>query len=233
MVDLHERIRNPKGEDFAALRRPAASGPGPGMVLVHEIFGANEYMEIVAERLAVLGYTVLCPDLYHRIEPGRSFGHDEAGLERAMDFAGRLDHDRAVSDLQACLDHLQSVDRIEGGTGVLGFCMGGSLAYRLAAAGDPDLCVSYYGSDVPDLLDRLPAIDCPILFHFGTEDEYIPRENSEAVRDAAAGRDSATAHLWEGAGHAFDNLRSEAFHQPDSACAAWGVTASFLTRHLA
>ena len=56
----------------------------------------------------------------------------------------------------------------------MGYCLGGRLAYELASAGEPDACVSYYGSGIASLLDLADDITCPILFHFGGNDPFIP-----------------------------------------------------------
>jgi carboxymethylenebutenolidase len=230
VVDLSERVRADDGE-FGAMTRLPPSGSGPGIVLVQEIFGVNAYLESVADRLAVLGYTVVAPDLYWRIEPGIALTHSDEDLARGMELGQQLDGELAVGDLAATLAHARQMDEVEGGVGVLGFCMGGTLAYHLAAGFDPDVCVSYYGSGVPDALGRMGEIDRPTIFHFGGDDPYIERAGVDAVGRAAADSDVADFHVWEGAGHAFDNLKSERFHQPEPAIAAWGVTATFLAHH--
>lgn len=231
VAELSERVRTDDGE-LGALRRLPPAGSGPGVVLVQEIFGVNAYLECVADRLAVLGYVVVAPDLYWRIEPGIALTHSDEDLARGMELGQQLDPELAVGDLVATLAHVRTMDSVAGGAGVLGFCLGGTLAYHLAATADPDVCVSYYGSGVPGALDRMKEITCPTIFHFGGDDPYIPRDQVDAVGDAAAESDVADFHVWEGAGHAFDNLKSERFHQPEPAIAAWGVTATFLATHL-
>jgi carboxymethylenebutenolidase len=232
MTELSERIQARDGGEFGALCRVPASGSGPGIVLVQEIFGVNEYLEDVAARLAVLGYTTVAPDLFWRIEPGIALSHGDEDLERALGLGQQLDPAKAVEDLDATLAHVREMDAVAGGVGVLGFCLGGTLAYHLAVESEPDVCVSYYGSGVPDARDRIGAVDCPILFHFGGADPYIERDRVDAVGEAAAEHAGAVFHVWEGAGHAFDNLKSARFHQPSPAVAAWGVTAVFLAEHL-
>ena len=87
---------------------------------------------------------------------------------------------------------------------MLGFCLGGSLAFAVAADFEPTVAVSYYGSQVPAMLSKLDRITVPILFHFGSLDEYIPGEGVEALVAATAGRDTRVVNI-EIAGHAFDN----------------------------
>lgn len=213
----------------AHLRRPA-TGSGPGLVLVQEIFGISDYIAYTAERLSRLGYVVMAPDLYWRVHPGADIG--DSALEAAMGYAGELDPVAAVGDVVAALHHLRGLDGVEGEVGLLGFCLGGALAYHAAATADPALCVSYYGSAIPDALGRMDAITCPTLFHFGGHDEYCPPESVEQVRTAAAANPHTQFEFHPDGGHAFDNAFSDRFYQPRSATLAWGLTAQFLERHL-
>jgi carboxymethylenebutenolidase len=113
---------------------------------------------------------------------------------------------------------------------VMGFCMGGTLAWAVAAAGEPSCCVSYYGSGVPDMLGMLDQVTCPTLFHFGNADAYIPNEGVDALSAAIAGRDGFFLNV-EDAGHAFDNHESAMFWNEAAAKSAWAKTMSFLTEH--
>ena len=112
----------------------------------------------------------------------------------------------------------------------MGFCMGGTLAWAVAAAGEPSCCVSYYGSGVPDMLGMLDQVTCPTLFHFGNADAYIPNEGVDAISAAIAGRDGFLLNV-EDAGHAFDNHESAIFWNEAAAKSAWAKTMSFLTEH--
>ena len=214
-------------------------GHGPGIVLIHEIFGVNAYITAVAERLADLGYVVACPDLYWRIEPGAVLPQDEAGMGRAMDLVMQLDVNESADDCHATLGHLSRLPEVTGGVAQMGFCLGGSLAFLAAAlAGSedesvaPDCVVSYYGSLVPDAIEDLEDIACPVLFHFGGADPFIPRRKVALVEEAAASRPDVEVHVQDSGGHAFDNHLAPQFHHAPSAKAAWDVTVAFLGRHL-
>lgn len=227
---LNDTVPAPDGGSYGALVRRPASGSGPGLVLVQEIFGVSDYLAFSAERLARLGYTVLAPDLFWRIEAGADV--EDGDLDRAMGLAGQLDAEQAVRDLVTALDHLRGRDDVDGRTGVVGFCLGGTLAFHVAAGAAPDACVAYYGSGIPDAVERMDAITCPTLYHFGLDDAYIARDDVERVAAAAAGRDHVDVETYPTGGHAFDNAFSEMFHQPRNAVTAWGITAAFLERHL-
>ncbi len=145
---------------------------------------------------------------------------------------GRLDVPGAVDDTVAALDALGALDPVTGGAAVLGFCLGGTIAWLAAAAGDPAACVSYYGSGVADAADRIEAVTCPTLLHFGGADPFIPPEQIAVVDAAATGRDHVTLQVHEGAGHAFENDRAPAFHDPDAAVVSRAQTLEFLRTHL-
>jgi carboxymethylenebutenolidase len=213
-------------------------------VVFQEIFGVGDYIKEAADRLAGLGYVALAPDLYWRIEPGIALEHDDAGMGRAFETAQKLDHELAVRDAIDALDALRKLPEVTGGkkpsgtanpsptAGVLGFCLGGTLAFEVAIESDPDVAVCYYGSGIPGLLNQAREISCPVLLHFGGEDPYIPREQADAVGALAASRPDMECHVHEGAGHAFDNHESARFHQPEAAARAWEITREFLARTL-
>jgi carboxymethylenebutenolidase len=208
-----------------------ASGSGPGLVLLQEIFGVNDYVEDAARRLAELGYVVIAPDLYWRIEPGLRLGAGE--MERAFAAAQKLVHNTAVHDAIAALAALRDLPEVvEGRAGVLGFCLGGTLAWQVASNGDPDTAVCYYGSGISGFLEDADEIACPVLLHFGGDDPYIPRAGIDAVAAMAAGHDAIECHIQEGAGHAFDNSFAPQFTNPPAAAAAWELTSAFLARTL-
>jgi carboxymethylenebutenolidase len=210
------------------------NGSGPGILLIQEIFGVGSYIKAVAARLAREGYVVGAPDLFWRIEPGFQVDHDEAGLGKAFETVGKFDFPQGVTDAVAALAALKGLREIRGGTGVLGFCLGGTVAHLVAAASDPDVAVSYYGSGVADSIDQLASISCPVLYHFGGKDEYIPADQVQTVRDAVAatGREELRVEVQPAAGHAFDNHEAPMFHDANAAAAAWAVTESFLAEHL-
>jgi carboxymethylenebutenolidase len=209
------------------------AGSGPGVLVLMEIFGVGPYIKRATERLAELGYVAAAPDIYRRVEPGLELDHDEAGLQRAFEAVGRLDHAGAVEDAIGALEALREMPETAGfGVGVLGFCLGGTHAFHVAASANPAVAVCYYGSGIAESLGRAGEITCPVLFHFGGEDPYIPREDAEAVRAVAAERPGWECHIQPDGGHAFDNHEAPMFHRPQPAARAWEITRDFLARQL-
>jgi len=227
-----ERVATADGDLDAHVALPD-SGSGPGIVVLQEIFGVGGYIKESADRLAGLGYVALAPDLYWRIERGITLDHDEAGMAKAFETVQQLDPELAVRDSIGALHALRELPEVTGGrAGVLGFCLGGTLAFQVAVQDDPDVAVCYYGSGIAGMLDRANAIRCPVLFHYGGEDQYIPLEHAEQVAACATSNDAMECHIHEGAGHAFDNHDAPMFHQPEPAGRAWEITREFLARTL-
>lgn len=218
----------PDGEVPALLALPD-SGAGPGMVLVHEIFGVNGYIRDVADRLASEGYVVLAPHMYWRIEDDFVVEPTEPDhLTTAFAVAGRHDPEHGIADLGAAIDHLAHRAEVTGPVGIIGFCFGGSMTYLAAAHHEPACAVSYYGSMIGSNLDVVDEITCPIQFHFGDADDFLPAEDVAALRAATAAMDGVEIIVQPGAGHAFDNHRDPSFSNPEAAAASWQRTSAFL-----
>jgi carboxymethylenebutenolidase len=227
-----DRIAMPDGGEMSAYVALPASGHGPGLLVLMEIFGVGPYIRRATERLAELGYVALAPDLYRRTAPEAEFAHDQEGLQQAFQASGQLDQEGAVQDALVALQHLRTLPEVQPPVGVLGFCLGGSLAYHVAVQDDPAVAVSYYGSSVPDSLDEGERITCPVLFHFGAQDQFIPLEQAQRVAAAASERPEWECHIQPDGGHAFDNHESEMFYQRAPAERAWEITSEFLAREL-
>ena len=209
-------------------------GSGPGVLLIQEIFGVGEYIREVAARLARAGYVVAAPDLFWRIAPGWAAVHDEAGMAGSFEMVQQFDIETGIADAIASLAALRALPETKGGSGVLGFCLGGTVAHLVAAAGDPDAIVSYYGSGVAASVDQMPSITCPALYHFGGNDPFIPTADIDTVVAAAEADDRGLlrVEVQPQAGHAFDNHKAAMFHDANAAAAAWAITSTFLAEHL-
>lgn len=204
--------------------------PVGSVLLIQEIFGVGPYIKAVAERLAAAGYTVGAPDVFWRFAPNWESDHTDEGLGASIEKVQQLDFPLAVGDCTAALARLAELAPTPKPPAVLGYCLGGTLAWAVAAAGEPSCCVSYYGSGVPGMLDMIDRISCPTLLHFGNSDAYIPNEGVDAVGAAIAGREGFVLNV-EDAGHAFDNHEAAMFWNEAAATAAWAKTMSFLTEH--
>jgi carboxymethylenebutenolidase len=200
-------------------------GSGPGLLLLQEIFGVSDYIQERGAQLSTLGYHVVAPEIFWRLDDVDLDPNAPDLLDRALAVVGRLDWGLAVSDSVAALEYLRGRDA---GVGVIGFCFGGGLGFNVAAVSSPDVLVSYYGSALPDLLPLAPDVTAASLHHFGDVDEYLPPETVDKI---VAELGDAEVHRYPGAGHAFDNPMP-AFHHAEASAQAWQRTTAFLSRHL-
>jgi carboxymethylenebutenolidase len=207
------------------------TAPTAAILVIQEIFGVSAYIRAVAERLAEAGYLVGAPDVFWRFAPNWEADHSEAGLGASFEKVSQLDFPIAITDCVAALEHLGSLPGIESAPAVMGFCLGGTLAWGVAANAKPSCCVSYYGSGVPSMIGMIDQVSCPTLFHFGNADAFIPNEGVDTVGAALAGHPGFVLNV-ENAGHAFDNHESEMFYNESAANSAWAKTMAFLATNL-
>ncbi|MEY2447404.1 MAG: carboxymethylenebutenolidase [Acidimicrobiaceae bacterium] len=232
-----ETITTSDGGQFSGHLTVPDAGRGPGILLLQEIFGVGDFLLSKANDLAELGYVVLCPDVFWRVQPGIALAHDEAALGEAFGYMTRymeeVPDDTKISDLGTALDHLRSLPEVAGQkVAAMGYCLGGFLAYAIACRYDPDAAVSYYGSGIADRLSDADNLTCPIIFHFGGNDPFIPNEQVDAIRAHLDDRDFVEIHVQHQAGHAFENFLAAQFHDPTATAASWPLTVDFLEREL-
>jgi len=207
-------------------------GKHPGVIVLQEIFGVNEHIRSVTERLAGEGFASLAPDLFWRQQPGFECGYSPEDIEAGRKLRGQVDTDRLVGDLKAAFQVLRNRPECTGRAGVIGFCFGGLMTYLAASKLNPSCAVSYYGGGIANQLQDFFSIRSPILFHFGAKDAHIPLEQVEKIRETAK-KSSADweLHIYPEAGHGFNCDQRQDFHPP-SAREAWFRTLAFLHRSL-
>jgi carboxymethylenebutenolidase len=231
MTTRTETITAPDGQTFDGHLVLPASGSGPGLLVLQEIFGVNDYIREVCDRLAALGYVAMAPDVFWRIERNVDVnGNSDEAMQKAFGYIGAYDWQAGVPDLVAALAHLRNLPETGGRAGALGFCFGGVTSFVLGCVSDPDVVVSYYGSGVPDWLDKAEGLIAPTILHFGSKDAFIPGERIAAVREWAGDKPHVEFHEYA-SGHAFDNHTSEMFSDPAAAAQAWEKTTAFLAAH--
>lgn len=225
IVAMHAHYASSDQDVHGYLARPVDAGPWPGVVLVHAYRGMGPHYRDLARRLAREGFVVLAPDLYH--------GETGDTAEEAAALKVRLDIDAAVQELLDGADYLRELPYVDGGRGVLGFCLSGGLALMAAARGDHLAgAVAYYPSLYPDA-DALGRIACPVQLHYGTADEVTPASEMARLRDALDdGGVDYEYHEYEGADHAFLNDTYDHRYHADAAADAWEQTVEFFDRTL-
>jgi len=225
------KIATPSGDFTGYLAKPA-SGKGPGVVVIQEIFGVNANIRSIADDYATQGYFALAPDLFWRIEPNIQLtDKTEAEWKRAFELLGKLDQDQAVKDIQSTIDTLRKMPGCTGKTGAVGYCLGGRLAYLTAARTTIDAAVGYYGVAIDKNLEEAKSIKVPLVLHVPTADKFVPPEAQAAMKSGLAPYSGITLYFYDGNDHAFARIGGEHYDKA-AADLANGRTASFFKSQL-
>ena len=223
-------IKAADGGNFMGYLATPASGSGPGIVVIQEIFGVNKVMRNITDSFAEAGYLALCPDLFWRQQPGIQLtDQTEAEWARAFELFNGFDLDNGVKDLDATIETLRKTKECSGKVGTVGFCLGGRLAYLTATRTKANAAVSYYGVMLTEHLGE--AIKAPLMLHIATEDEYVPKEQQAKVHAKLKGDAKVTIHDYQGQDHAFARVGGKHYHKP-SADQARQRTLQFFETHL-
>lgn len=219
------------GRQFDAYLSLPPTGHGPGLVIIQEIWGVNDHIKAVADQYAMDGYVVLAPDVFWRQEANVNLKYDESDTQKAFQLMTNLDEAKAVADLVSTVKALRARPEVSSKVGSIGFCMGGRLSYQLAASAAVDAAVCYYGGGIQNHLDKAPAVQGPILFHYAALDGYIPATAVANVKKAFEGRSNAQFHVYEGVDHGF-NCWGRPMYQQRAAALARGRTLAWLSEQL-
>ena len=201
---------------FGAYLAVPKSGSGPGLVIAQEIFGVNQTMLDVADYYAEEGYVVLVPDLFWRQQPGVQLGYAPDDWQRAFGFYGGFDEAKGVDDIQATLNVLRALPQCNGKAGVLGFCLGGKLAYLAACRTDAQVSVAYYGVGIEKALAELDHVKGRLVMHVAALDQFCPPEAQAQIVAAAKGRANVELYVYPGQNHAFAREGGDHFHKPSA-----------------
>lgn len=225
------RITGPAGEFSAYMARPA-SGRGPGVVVLQEVFGVNHVMRERCDQLAELGFIAVCPDLFWRIEPGVDItDKTQAEWDKAFSLMNAFNPDTGVEDIAATIGHVRQMEGCTGKVGATGYCLGGLLAYLTAARTDSDATVGYYGVNIANYLDEAAKISKPLMLHIAGKDQFVPEEAQARMHAALDPHRMVTLHDYPDDDHAFARTGGKHFN-PASAELANTRTRDFLRTHL-
>ncbi len=201
---------------------PAGKAKG-GIVVIQEIFGVNHHIRAVCDRLAAQGYTAVAPAVFDRQQPDFESGYTPDEIANARKFVANPDWGAMMRDVQASIDELKK----EGPVAIVGFCMGGSIAFLAACKLNGLSCaIAFYGGNIAKNADEKPKV--PTQMHFGEKDASIPMTDVEAVR---AAQPKAETYVYMGAGHGFGCDERGSFSKPDYELAQQR-TLAFFAKHL-
>ena len=218
-----------KAADGAAIPAYVAQPPGKprgGVVVVQEIFGVNSHIRAVADGYAAEGYLAVAPAIFQRVKPGVELGYAQEDMQAGMGLKSAVEALPApgvMQDLQAAVNHAAQAGKV----GIVGYCWGGTCAWKSASSVDGlSAAVCYYGGGIPGLTGEKPK--CPVQFHWGEADAGIPMEKAKAVE---AAHPNAPHYYYPGAGHGF-NCDHRASYNADATKLAKQRTLEFFAKHV-
>lgn len=221
------------GSFGAYVARPAGDAPRGVVVMIQEIFGVNATMRSLSDWAASMGFIAIAPDLFWRQKPGVDLDPDagQAQWEQAFGYMKGMDQDKAVDDLKATLAAARALPGANGKVATMGYCLGGRLAFMMAARADADANVSYYGVGLEGLLGEAGGIKAPLLVHIAEKDKFVPAEAQALIVAGLKGHKHAAVHVYPGVDHAFARLGGHSY-DGRAATIANGRTAELLARVL-
>ncbi|HYM33569.1 MAG TPA: dienelactone hydrolase family protein [Candidatus Cybelea sp.] len=232
MAGTEIKIKAADGGSFMGYLAKPKSGKGPGIVVIQEIFGVNKVMRDLTDGFAAAGYVALCPDLFWRQQPGIQLtDKSEAEWKRAFELFQGFNIDKGVADLGSTLDALRKVDGCTGKAGCVGYCLGGRLAYLMAARTGIDASVGYYGVYIQEHLGEAKNIKKPLMLHVAAKDQFVPPEAQAKIRDGLKGHAQVTIHTYANQDHAFARVGGDHYDKA-AADLANQRTADFFKKNL-
>jgi carboxymethylenebutenolidase len=211
------------GFKLGAYRAVPAGKPKAAIVVIQEIFGVNHHIRSVCDRLANEGYVAIAPSIFDRTQPDFQCGYSPDEIATARKFIANPDWAAMLRDTEAAIDAVKDI----GPVGIIGFCLGGSIAYAAATKlSGLSAAVGYYGGAVVRFADDKPTV--PTQLHFGEKDSGIPLTDVETIK---AKRPDVEVHIYPGAQHGFHCDERASYDKP-SADIAWPRSLAFLAKHL-
>ncbi len=200
-------------------------GARPAVLVIHENRGLNPHIKDVTRRLAIDGFLAFGVDALSPV------GGTPADEDKAREMIGSLNPDEALARYIASVPFLATRPESNGKVGAVGFCWGGGMANRLAAAGTPlAAAVAYYGMPLPP--DQVPRITAPLLLHYAGLDDRINAGVPAFEEALKKNKKTYELHMYPGANHAFNNDTNAARYNKEAADLAWGRTIAFLKKYL-
>ncbi|HEX7791346.1 MAG TPA: dienelactone hydrolase family protein [Afipia sp.] len=206
-----------------AYRADPATAPKAAIVVIQEIFGVNAHIRSICDRLANEGYVAIAPAIFDRIEPDFQSGYSPDDVAVARKFVAAPDWPAMLRDTQSAIDAMKDV----GPVGIIGFCLGGSIAYAAATKlKGLHAAVGYYGGAVVRFADDKPTV--PTQLHFGEKDTGIPLTDVETIK---AKRPEVEVFVYPGAQHGFGCDERASYDKPSSDL-AWQRSLAFFSKNL-
>jgi carboxymethylenebutenolidase len=223
-VGEQARLKAADGHELDAYLSRPAGRPIAGLVVIQEAFGVNRHIRSDADGYARDGFLAIAPAMFDRIERGVELGYEGADREKGIALARGLNHVDTVKDVAAALTYLRKQSLTK--CGVIGYCLGGTMAWLAATRLDPEAAVGYYGGQIAKYSGETPR--SPVMLHFGLLDKHIPKPDIDGLQAAHP----EVQIFWYDADHGF-NCNDRASYNPAAAKLARERSLEFLKKHLA
>jgi carboxymethylenebutenolidase len=188
---------------FSAYVAEPAGKPRAAIVVIQEIFGVNAGIRRKCDLLAEDGYLALAPDLFWRLDPDIELDPDiPEEFQQALDLMGKFDQDLGIRDIEATI-HAARAELGGVKVGVVGYCLGGRLAFMTATRTDTDASVVYYGVGIDGLLGEKHAIAHPVLLHIPEDDHFVDKAAQKTMHEGLDDHPKATLYDYPGEDHGF------------------------------
>lgn len=220
----HVTLRADDGHELDAYVAEPARDPLAALVVIHEIFGVNAHIRAVADGWARDGFLAVAPALFDRLERGVDLSYGREDVRRAVGFSHRSSDGNLLRDAAAAVSYARRVIRKK--VGIVGYSLGGAVAWLAACRLDVDAAVGYYGGRIARHTTEQPQ--CPVMLHFGRQDAHIPLEVAAEVK---AAHPDIAMFLYN-AGHGF-NCEDRSDYDAPSAKLARSRSLRFLRKNLA
>jgi carboxymethylenebutenolidase len=218
---------------------PSGAGKFPGVIVLMEAFGLNQWCRSICDRLARSGFAAIAPDFYR----GKTYAYTD--VPGAIAKLKSLNDDAIMSDVGKSIDFLAGKSAVDAnGIGVIGFCMGGRYAFLTNAVYPTKIkaAISFYGGGIDpvvdnplgqkSLLSKIPAMQAPIMLMYGAEDQLIAAaEHGRVAAALSSAKKRYILNLFPQAGHGFMSDRRENY-APEAAAEAWMMTTGFFKQNL-
>ena len=239
-------ITNEDLEIAAYLATPSELGQYPAIVVIQEIFGVNDHIKDLTERIARQGYVAIAPAIYQRQAPGFAVGYTPEEIALGRQHKAQTKATELLSDVTATIDYLYQLPQVADysalngrrrhgplvkstGVGTVGFCFGGHVAYLAATLPQVKATASFYGAQIVNwcpgedepTINRTKNIHGTIYGFFGTDDALIPNEQVDRIADELEKQQiDHQIFRYEGADRGFMCDRPKSYN-PDAAKNAW------------
>src|SRR3954469_14073793 len=190
MPDTLTETTVPIGDMQAFVVTPEGASSAPAVIVAMEAFGVNSHMREICRRLGGEGYVAIAPDFYHRTGPMLQYSYEDP--KRREPFS-QLTNEGIEADVNATIEYLRGLDSADGSRiGIVGFCVGGFMAFLGACRTEVATAVCFYGGGIVNrreglklepLLTEADNMKVPVLMLFGDRDASILPSDVEAIRN--------------------------------------------------